>query len=276
MMTSNAHAEEKPRIAVLEPKISASISKHAAKYIRLDMLWGELERSLQNGRKFAVVTRDSSKMKALMNEQAFSKSEASRGNAATPGLMDATNFLVMPTVKDFSYFRTSTAIPNIDSKYRNKDSGRINLEVQIIDTTSGEIKATFSMTESFASKSTIVNKRGGTPSPIYYEKMVKKLAAKTADQLVDTVFPMKIINVQKRTVFINRGQDGGLKKGDTLALFSPGVALIDPDTKENLGSAERKVGTIRVTRVNPKFTTAKITKLDDGETVELGYIIRRP
>ena len=97
-----------------------------------------------------------------------------------------------------------------------------------------------------------------------------------ADQLVDIVFPMRVLNIQGNKIFINRGKDGGLKKGQKLNVFKPGVALIDPDTGENLGSAETMIGQIKVTRINPKFTIAEITKKGLDEPVDRGDIVRVP
>ena len=273
---SAAHAAEKPRIAIMTPSISEGVSNSVKRYLHLDMIVSQLEKSIQSSRKFAVITRDKSNMTALLTEQAFSQSAASSGNAAKSGMMDATNYLVMPLIKDFVFYRKSTPVPNIDSKYSRKDSGRLKVEIQIQSTTTGEIKAIFDLVSSFAIKAKVVNKKGGAPNPIHYETMVKKIAASAADQIIDTVFPMKVISVDGQSIFINRGKDGGLKKGDKLILFSPGAAMIDPDTGENLGSAEREVGEIVVSRINPKFTIAKISNLDAEEFVEIGYIVRRP
>jgi hypothetical protein len=106
--------------------------------------------------------------------------------------------------------------------------------------------------------------------------MAKAVAAQMADQLVDAVFPMKVLNVQGDQVWINRGKDGGLKKGDVLKVFRPGVALIDPDTGENLGSAETEIGKIKVVRINPKFTIAKVITKGATEPVQRGDIVRVP
>ncbi|WP_417832797.1 hypothetical protein [Terasakiella sp.] len=272
----NADANEKPRLAIIQPTVSAGVSASVRSHLHLDVLHSELERSIQTTRKFAVVTRDKQKMSALMEEQAFSQSAVSRGNAAQSGRLDAANYKVMPTVKDFVFWREVKAIPNIDSKYKRKDSGRLKVEFQILDTTSGVVVGAYDLVSSFALKEQIVNKKGGVPAKINFETMAKNIASQAADQIVDAVFPMKVMSVDGRSVFINRGQDGGLKKGNTLILFSPGAVLIDPDTGENLGSAERKVGSLKVTRVNPKFTIAEIVNLEEGEFVESGFIVRHP
>jgi hypothetical protein len=132
------------------------------------------------------------------------------------------------------------------------------------------------MKSTFATGKKVVNSKGGAPSSVHFTKMAKAVAAQMADQLVDTVFPMKVLNVQGDKVWINRGQDGGLKKGDVLIVFRPGVALIDPDTGENLGSAETEIGKIKVVRVNPKFTIAKVITKGATEAIQRGDIVRAP
>jgi hypothetical protein len=150
----------------------------------------------------------------------------------------------------------------------------LEINAQVIDTATGGIKTTFYLKSSFATGKQVVNSKGGRPNSVHFTKMAKSVSAQMADQLVDAVFPMRVLNVQGDQVWINRGKDGGLKKGDILKVFRPGVALIDPDTGENLGSAEYLIGEISVTRVNPKFTIAKGKKLD--EPIQKGDIVRVP
>jgi len=149
----------------------------------------------------------------------------------------------------------------------------LEVNAQIIDTSTGGIKTTFYLKSSFATKKQVVNGKGGAPNSIHFTKMAKKIAAQMTDQLVDAVFPMRVLNVQGKQVWINRGKDGALKKGDVLKVFRPGIELIDPDTGESLGSAETEVGKIKVTRANPKFTMAEVHK-DTVEPIEKGDIVR--
>jgi len=176
-------------------------------------------------------------------------------------------------VQDFKFYRSLKAVPNLDNKYVRVDSGMLEVNAQIIDTSTGAIKTTFYLKSSFATKKKVVNSRGGVPNSIHFTKMAKAVAAQMTDQLVDAVFPMRILNVQGGQVWINRGKDGGLKKGNILNVYRPGISLIDPDTGENLGSAETLIGKIKVTRVNPKFTTAVIHG-NPEEPVEKGDIVR--
>ncbi len=270
-LASYAAPREKPVIAIKKAKVGEGVSKYARKYLNLGTIWDEMEAAIQKNRKFNLVSRKKEVLEDIREEQKFAKSELTAGNAAAEGQIKNANFLILPTVQDFKFYRSSKPVPNLENKYIRVDSGMLEVNAQIIDTSTGGIKTTFYLKSSFATSKKVVNSKGGVPNSIHFTRMAKKIAAQMTDQLVDAVFPMRILNVQGKQVWINRGKDGGLKKGDTLLVFRPGVELIDPDTGENLGSAETQVGKIKVTRINPKFTVAQIIK--DSE-VEKGDIVR--
>ncbi|MCZ6642640.1 MAG: hypothetical protein O7F71_13760 [Gammaproteobacteria bacterium] len=269
-----AQAAEKPRVAVKEPTVGEGISNSVRGRLNLEKLLAEMEASLQAARKFEVLSRDKSKLAAVREEQKFANSSLTKGNAAIEGALENANYLVIPTVTDFVFYRSSKPVPNLVDKYVRRDSGRLEIDAQIIDTTTGAIKTTFYMKATFATTDEVVNTSGGSPSAVHFTSMAKKVSAQLADQLIDTVFPMRVLNSQNRQVWINRGQDGGLGVGDVLNVYHPGVDLIDPDTGENLGSAEFLTGKIRVARVNPKFTIADIVEADSPITK--GDIVRKP
>lgn len=235
-----------------------------------------MEKSIVASRKFEVLTRDRDKLKDLRLEQKFDQSSLTKGGTALTGGLETANYLILPTVQDFKFYRSVRPVPNLAGKYTRQDSGMLEVAAQIIDTTTGSIKTTFYLKSRFATGKNVVNSSGGSPSSIHFTRMAEDVSAQMADQLVDLVFPMRILNIQANQVFINRGKDGGLKKGDVLNVYRPGVALIDPDTGENLGSAETFVGKIRVTRVNPKFTIAEFDSKNLKEPLQKGDIVREP
>lgn len=272
---SFAAAKAKPIVAIKKAKIGEGISKYSKHHLNLSTILDEMEASIQKSRKFSLVSRKESVMKDIREEQQFANSDLSAGNAAIEGQLKNANFLILPTVQDFKFYRSSKSVPNLDDKYIRRDSGMLEVNAQIIDTSTGAIKTTFYLKASFATGKKIVNHKGGVPSSVHFTKMAKKISAQMADQLVDIVFPMRVLNVQGSKIFINRGKDGGLKKGQVLLVFKPGVSLIDPDTGENLGSAEYEIGKIKVTRINPKFTIAVIKGHLDEE-IARGDIVRVP
>jgi hypothetical protein len=75
-----------------------------------------------------------------------------------------------------------------------------------------------------------------------------------------------------KQVTVNRGDGGGVAVGDTFNVFALGAELIDPDTKESLGREEVKVGTVKISQVNPKTSTADILN-DNG--IDAGAVLRK-
>ena len=52
---------------------------------------------------------------------------------------------------------------------------------------------------------------------------------------------------------MNIGSSAGVKVGDKFVVFNAGVAIIDPDTGQALGSSEKQTGTGEVTEVAERF-----------------------
>jgi len=72
---------------------------------------------------------------------------------------------------------------------------------------------------------------------------------------------------------VNYGK-GYLDKGDVLDVFSQGEQIVDPDTGEVLGSEEEKVGRIKITDVQAKFSKAKLVT-GEASVLEKGMICRK-
>lgn len=275
-LSCNAYAVNKPRVAIKEAKVGDGVRRSLLPYLNLETLLASMEKSLVSARKFDVLTRDKGKLTDIRSEQQFDKSGLTKGGTAREGGLETASYLILPTVQDFKFYRSSKPVPNLAGKYTRQDSGLLEVAAQVVDTTTGGIKSTFYLKSRFATGKSVVNGRGGMPSSVHFTRMTEKISGQMADQLVDLVFPMKILNVQGSQVFLNRGQDGGLNDGDKLNVYRPGVALIDPDTGENLGSAETYIGKIKVSRVNPKFTIAEIEGKSFSQPVQKGDIVRKP
>ena len=177
-------------------------------------------------------------------------------------------------VQNFSFGRSAKKVPNIDNKYRVSDYASIELGVKIVDTTTGQITGAFNV-KGKASSPTVVANSVGSASRTILDKALERAVGSFVDQLTDTIFPIMVIQAKGKRLYVNRGNDGGMKVGDTFIVFLPGEDLIDPVTGENLGSEEEEIGTAKVTRVNPKFTIVEMTK-GDTALVQPGCILRRP
>lgn len=272
-------ASLQPAVAIKEPKVGEKVSKYARRHLNIELLWAELEASFRATRKFRVLSRNAEVMAEIREEQKFSESDLAKGDAAATGEMANAHYLILPKVQNFKFYRSVKRLPNFDSKYRRQDSGLLHLTAQMVDTTSGQVVTTFDLNSRFATKSQIVNSKGGAPNNTWFTKMAKDVAAQLADQFVDAVYPMKVVKRTRRNqVIINRGKDSGLKQGQVYDVFFAGEELIDPDTGESLGSGEEFVGKIEIVRINPKVSYAKILSEVDPENAPIGVgdIIRKP
>lgn len=269
-------AVEKPAVAIKEAKIADSVSQSTRKYLNLEKLLAEMEASFLATRKFDVVSRNKSSMEAIREEQRFSESDLTAGDAAPSGELQNADFLIIPEVHRFAFYRKTHKVPNLQNKYFKRDHGTLEMNAQIVDTKTGQIKATFSLKDSFSTPEEMVNESGGVPNRKNFTKLAKGVSAQMADQFIAVVFPVEIISLKGSKVYLNRGQDGGFTKGDLLNVYSKGEVLIDPQTGENLGSAEEYIGQIKISRVNPKFTIATILQDKLEGEMSVGCIIRKP
>ncbi len=271
-------ADEQPAVAIKEPKVGEKVSKYALRHLNTERLWAELESSFRATRKLRVLSRDKEVLADIREEQQFAESDLAKGDAASSGELRNANYLILPKVQDFKFYRSAKALPNFDSKYRRQDSGLLQLTAQMVNTTTGQVETTFDLSARFATKSQIVNTKSGSPNSTHFTKMAKDVSAQLADQFVAAVFPMKVVKrTRAKQVIINRGKDGGMKMGEVLDVFFAGEELIDPDTGESLGSGEEFVGKVKVVRINPKVTYAKIVEEDaENAPIGVGDILRRP
>ena len=99
------------------------------------------------------------------------------------------------------------------------------------------------------------------------------VAARTAEAIVRSRIPIKVIQVQgDGTLILNYG-NVFFKPGDQLALFEVGESFVDPDTGEVLGAEETEIGRAEITRAEPRFLRARM--LDAQIVVEPGSVLKR-
>lgn len=262
--------ESKYRVAVSNLIVSDSIPEKQQEIVKKSSLIADVENAIRNGRKFELLTRRESHLKAIREEQKFAKSDLAAGDAAHEGKFSNAQSLVQIEVLDFNFGRSASKVPNISNKYRVQDAARIELSVQIIDTSKGSVVASFPIKVSGSGGSFIANGVGGASKAVL-DKVLENAAGQLANQLSDTVFPITVLRAQGKKLYINRGNDSGLKIGEKFIVFEPGEELVDPQTGESLGSAETEVGECTVSRINPKFSVVDVIK-GDPSTFAAGFI----
>ncbi|HEB77390.1 MAG TPA: hypothetical protein ENI90_02545 [Methylothermaceae bacterium] len=271
ILAAGGNQAVQPAVAIRTPLIEDSVRR--SKLLDPTILRQELETALRATRKFRVLTRDKAMLGAVMEEQDFARSRATLGDAAPTGKLRNAHYIIQPVVHDFVMGRGCRKIPVLEGKYKCRDSGRIRVTAQMLDTETGQIVTTFTLASKFATGTWNQNGRGSGPSKKRFVTMAQQLGAQLADQMIAQVYPMKVVKRSGGQVIINRGQDGGLKQGEVLKAYTAGEELIDPDTGESLGVAEEYAGKVKVTRILPKITYATI--VEESVPIDRGFILRK-
>jgi TolB-like protein len=115
------------------------------------------------------------------------------------------------------------------------------------------------------------------PQDMDYKEMMDNFIAMAANQLVekiiDQLYPIRIASIdQNGQVIINQG-GSRIAVGQLLDIVSQGKELFDADTKESLGTTETLVATVRIDKVLPRLSYAKLVEGDLAKLSE-GLICR--
>ncbi len=115
------------------------------------------------------------------------------------------------------------------------------------------------------------------PEGLDYREMVDNLTTRVAKQVIDSIidrlYPIRIASKQiTGQLIINQGGKR-ISNGSVLDVYVQGEEIIDVDTKESLGLTESQVATIRIEKVTPTISYARLVK-GDLDKISVGLICR--
>jgi hypothetical protein len=209
----------------------------------------------------------------VLQEQRLAQSGLATGNAAEFGRLHNVQLVVVPYVTEFSLGSIFSALDDFPGRYTRMDRGILRLTVKVLDTTTGEIKYQIETTGAISQRGAPQSGRSGGPAANSWQRMVEGAAQGAADKVVDSIFPVLVVRTDGRQIFLNRGEGGGIRAGDTRELFKAGESLVDPATGESLGAAETPLGRIKIVRVTARFSVAESVGALSGQP-EAGDIVR--
>jgi curli biogenesis system outer membrane secretion channel CsgG len=145
----------------------------------------------------------------------------------------------------------------------------LSTSVRLLDVASGAIRWADSVTSSMSNGEL----NGGAINPIeVVDRVTADVAADTTQGIVDSIAPIKVALVDGDAIWLNRGA-GRLEAGQRLAIRGGGVDVIDPDTGENLGQAERTVAVVQVISTDQKKSQCRLLE-GDPNAVKVGQLAR--
>jgi curli biogenesis system outer membrane secretion channel CsgG len=235
-----------------------------------DGMADQLADALMQSGKFVVVERQTLEDVIAEQDLAASGRFAKAKSAATGKLVPA-QILIKGTITEFEAQSrqggTGISFQGI-SLGSSKASAHVGLILRIIDTTTGQILDSVRIEEKAEAGGMRIglNIKGvsfgtedfkKTPLGKAVQIAIDKAVVQIAEKLDNLAFEGRIVKVDGGLIYTNIGLRNGASVGDTFTVYALGEELVDPETGELLGSEKTKVGSIKLTSVQEKFSKAQ-------------------
>jgi curli biogenesis system outer membrane secretion channel CsgG len=229
--------------------------------------------ALQKTGKFTIVERQ--QLADLEREQNLSQSlklDGEKQSLAQVNKLTGAAYYILGAVTACED-RTKESVYESMGVATTQHFSSVSLDIRVSDTTTGAVVQAVTVNrekkEVDAGTTTIV----GSPnlSTGQMAETAREAVNAAALEVVNAVFPIKVMEIEDDIVFLNRGEGGGLTVGEELTVFAIGKELRDPDTNEVIGTSDRPVGKVRVAEILPKFSRARIV---ENGGIEIGNIVR--
>lgn len=221
--------------------------------------------------RFRLVERAA--VKQILTEQELGQTGLVRPESAvrTGGLAGA-QFLVKGAVTEFQYTQEGSGV---GLQFKSFDLGtksskaHVGIDVRIIDSATGQITTSYhAKAKADASEFKIGYSKDDlrvgtanferTPLGQATRQAIREAVRFIIEQGKAIGWSGSIIKVMGNTAYVNRGNDAGIRQGQSLRVFSRSENLIDPETGLNLGAEEMYIGTLTITNVQEKFSSGQL------------------
>jgi TolB-like protein len=236
----------------------------------------KLTAALTQSNKFAVLDREY--MQEFAQERNFLLSgDASLEEMAKLGEALGVDYMLVGTINRAGIVRKESYSPAIGRTISEYEAD-FSFEYRLIVGPTRQVKLadvlTIKLDKTEQLKPLVTKWR---PQDMDYKEMMDNFIGMAANQLVekivDQLYPIRIASIDKDgQVIINQG-GSRIAVGQLLDIVSQGKELFDADTKESLGTTETLVATIRIDKVLPRLSYAKLVEGDLAKLSE-GLICR--
>ncbi|HLG18039.1 MAG TPA: CsgG/HfaB family protein [Blastocatellia bacterium] len=246
-----------------------------------EMLTTEL---VKTGR-FIVVERAS--IKDVTGEQDFGASgRVNKETAAASGRVIGAQTLITGDITEFAYNQTSIGGTFKPIKILKAKSDRVTamvaLDIRLVDAVTSEVifsqraEGKASMTGASAEltrrdQEFSVSGFKNTPLGHASREAIENAVAAIVSGMKAVPWSGRVIDVREGLVYINAGSEQGIRPGMEFDVYHQQPPLVDPETGKTLGTPDRKVGTLRVTTVEEKYSVAEITS---GSGLARNHLVR--
>ena len=252
-----------PRIAVYPTVIGAGVETLREAGFDTEGITRSLEGVLNRSRKFTVFKRNESDMQSVLKEQNLADSEMFEANAAEFGKLENVAFVVQPVVVEYRFGSVFKEMDGESGVYERTDRGRISLTCMVLDSATGEIKYQMTTPWDYYKLVEDVEQKTFDPGQDQWREMATGVGEQSGEDLVNSIFPIKVTDYSKGQLTLDRGKGGGIEKGDIFELFSV------------VGGVEYSIGMVEVKSVKSK-TSAAVPIGELKNDPKKDDIVRRP
>ncbi|MFC1452109.1 CsgG/HfaB family protein [Verrucomicrobiota bacterium] len=206
-------------------------------------------------RKFEVMER--SRLQETLQEVDFGESDyADSANVVPLGCALNAEYVVLPEIEVIHLVAEAKEIPYVD-RVRPRFRAKMIARARVVHV--GTTRVVAALTEEVQVERLLKPNNTFLGSEIHNAviDMYGAESQRIVHRTLEAIYPVKILDVLGDKVVLNRGE-GSIKEGDEFDVYVMERAYTDPDTGENLGAQERRVGKIRVQRSMPKMSEAAI------------------
>ncbi|PCI64092.1 MAG: hypothetical protein COB37_02730 [Kordiimonadales bacterium] len=255
------HANDKVTIGIGE--ITSSI-----RGVSPDSFRTMLETQIIKTNKFKVIER--ARLAEILQEQGLGASGIIDG-ADEIGGIEGVDYLIYGSITKFGESKSGVAVRGFGSGGTRVEMA---IDLRIVDTQTGEVRLAETVENSIKSGSAVKIK-GFSQASQKADPLadVQRMAARDVVGLIaTTIYPAKIIAVQKNGMHIINYGNALFSEGDFVHVVELGDGFVDPDTGEVLGAEETEIGLLEIVSASAKFSKAQVVS-DNG--IQKGNIVRK-
>jgi len=244
-----------------------------------------LETELGQTGRFRVANR--SHIDAALYEQQLSENGLTAVRTAQAGQLVGAQYLVRASVTDFTLAEKGGGISiggniggvlgGISPRSR---TGRVAIDFQVMDSTSGEVVDSFTVSRKVKSTSIAVsasksglNVGGNTFKNTPLGEAAREAIAEAADRITHSLenksWSAHVAQAAANTLYVNVGADAGLQSGDSLRIYRIVEQITDPITGATLGIEKVDIGSATITSVAEQYARASFNAMTQPQSGDI-------
>jgi len=214
-------------------------------------------------KRFQLIDRQ--EVDQLLIEQLAQALIENRDMPSAMGTLKGADYFVYGSLADIDIKETTTKLPKSSRSFKRK-IGYAEGNMRIVDVRSGDIMESRKVSVKEVLEPEAKGSRNLT-------LLADAFAEQVVLNLMNAVYSIKVAAVSADgTVYINRGDDGGLFVGESLDAFRPGPSVIDPNTGVQLGVEETLIGQVELNEVEDARSKGFLAV---GSGILIGDILKR-